>query len=171
MTNGFTGTGISIIFYLLLSFLMPVAYLVRVIRHRSIHHARFVLRHFLYAVTITLTVWLGIAYLTALLGLSGRGRLHIFINLGVRGVAVILLFWTLMPLLVQLWLHLKHFVPLGLPELSPPPHRPVPVHYLAIDCVLPMQPHGPGARISRRQPLAPAASGAPQNERPRRPNY
>lgn len=148
MTNGFTGTGISIIFYLLLAFYMPIAFLVRTIRHRSIHKARFVLRHFLYAASITLTVWLGISYLTRVLGLEGRGKLHIFINLGVRGVAAILLFWTLMPLFVQLWLRLRHFAPPTLPALVLLAQRPKVVRprQLAIDCVLPVVPRGPGSR-------------------------
>jgi len=148
MTNGFTGTGISIIFYLLLAFYMPIAFLVRTIRHRSIHGARFVLRHFLYAAAITLTVWLGISYLTRVMGLEGRGKLHIFINLGVRGVAAILLFWTLMPLFVQLWLRLRHFSPAQLPALTILAQRPKVLRprQLAIDCVLPVVPLGPGGR-------------------------
>jgi hypothetical protein len=156
MTNGFTGTGVSIIFYLLLAFYMPIAFLIRTIRHRSIHGARFVLRHFLYAVSITLTVWLGISYLTKILGLEGRGKLHIFINLGVRGVAAILLLWTLMPLFVQLWLKLRHFKPAQLPALTilakrPQVQRP---RRLAIDCVLPVFPYGPGGRSAGSVGLA-----------------
>jgi hypothetical protein len=163
MTNGFTGTGISIIFYLLLAFYMPIAFLVRTIRHRSIHKARFVLRHFLYAASITLTVWLGISYLTRVLGLEGRGKLHIFINLGVRGVAAILLFWTLMPMFVQVWLRVRHFAPPALPALvllaqQPKVRRP---RQLAIDCVLPVLPLGPGGRSAGPVGLAATKLPAP----------
>ncbi len=156
MTNGFTGTGVSIIFYLLLAFYMPIAFLIRTIRHRSIHGARFVLRHFFYAAAITLTVWLGISYLTKVLGLAGRGKLHIFINLGVRGVAAILLFWTLMPLFVQVWMKVRHFKPAQLPALTilakrPKVQRP---RQLAIDCVLPVLPLGPGGHVTSPVGLA-----------------
>src|SRR5579885_1128011 len=103
MTNGFNGTGISILFYLVLALLMPFVYLYRFIRRQHLFRPRFVMRHFIYALLIAGTVAIGISYLSAYAGIRGRGQWQDVIGVSAWSAFVLVVLWTVIPLLVKFW--------------------------------------------------------------------
>lgn len=111
MNNGYSGTGISIIFYLLLALLMPIIQIVRLIFKHGVYKNRFVVRHFLYGIMIIITVVIGISWLTTVTGIKERAHWHVMLNVSAATTVGLLLAWILLPLLVKaiFWVfHLKH---------------------------------------------------------------
>lgn len=140
MPNGTTGTGISIIFYLLLALLMPVVFIVRIIKKSKSFKWKFVAMHFTYAVLIACTILLGVSYLTKISGLEGSGELHKLLTDGARVTSCILLIWAITPLLLRLWLRVVHGSRYRseLSELmtSQIKKRPIRSKYLVIDGIM-----------------------------------
>jgi hypothetical protein len=115
MNNGYSGTGISIIFYLLLALVMPLVHFVRVVlRHNGYKH-RFVFRHFLYGIMIIATVVVGISWLTDVTGMKELAHWHVMLYVSAATTVGLLLVWILLPLLVRLLLWIFRVTPTTLP--------------------------------------------------------
>lgn len=106
MPNGSTGTGISIIFYLMLALLMPFVFLFRVARRNCNFRCSFVIGHFMYAVMIATTILIGISYITTVTGLKGKGQWHNMMLLGGKTTVGVLTLWVAAPILVKLLMRL-----------------------------------------------------------------
>lgn len=102
MTNGFNGTGISILYYLVLALLMPFVQLYRLARRRHLFKPRFVFRHFLYGVMIALMVAMGISYLSTYTGIREHGQWRDVIGIGAWSASILVVLWTIIPLLIKL---------------------------------------------------------------------
>ncbi len=107
MTNGYSGTGISIIFYLVLAIFMPFAYLSRLLLGKQAYSAKFVLRHFLYALMIGLTALVGISYITTWAGLQGTGQWRTVLSYGAWAAVFLILLWVTIPALVRFGLRVN----------------------------------------------------------------
>jgi chromate transport protein ChrA len=131
MNNGYNGTGISIIFYLVLAFLMPIIQLTRILLHRSNYGYKFVWQHFVYALTIAVTVAVVISFLMNIFGINDRTHWHTALHISAALTIGLLIMWVVIPLLINLVMfvfHKKHtkprIQPLPKPQavrrLSPP---------------------------------------------------
>lgn len=103
MGNLGIGTGISIIFYLVLALLMPFVNLYRWALRRRSYSRAFVLRHFAYGMLIVAMVVFVIRLMLANSGLAPSNYTSPVFKYGSTFAVSLVVFWTVVPLLLAIW--------------------------------------------------------------------
>lgn len=139
MNNGYSGTGISIIFYLLLALLMPLVHFARVSMKRNIYVHGFVMRHFLYGIMIIATVVIGISWLISITGINQHAQWHVMLLLSAITTVGLLMLWIAVPIIVKiiLWMfRIKPSLPQNYTAPMPKPDEDEHLEYKVIDSVM-----------------------------------
>lgn len=110
MNNGYSGTGISIIFYLILALLMPFVHFVRVSTKHNLYRHRFVLRHFFYGIMIIFMVVIIISWLISITGIKSQSEWQAMVIFSAISTIGLLVLWTVLPLIIKLilWIFRIH---------------------------------------------------------------
>lgn len=138
MNNGYSGTGISIIFYLILALVMPLVHIVRVSTRHNLYMHRFVLRHFFYGIMIIMTVVVGISWLITATGMNTHAHWHAMLIFSAVSTVGLLVLWVVLPLTIKLflWAFDTKFAFLAWPIMHPYVERTNRTEYEVIDGVM-----------------------------------
>lgn len=82
---------------------MPLVHIVRVIKGQDVPRPTFIIKYFMYGITITLTVLISSSYLSAVAGLRYQLQWHIVRSLSVGSMICMLIAYTVTPHCVKLW--------------------------------------------------------------------
>ncbi len=103
MTNGYNGTGLSCVYYLILALFMPFALFFKLTNQGlNLYNKKFILKHFTIGSMIAISVFTTTSFIWNLVGLNSQDNIHKTIIIASIASLLILLVWMLAPKIVRL---------------------------------------------------------------------